>query len=95
MLDFSYLRSQWALKYEPSQSQIDLENSRDYAANPHNEPYHNKKPRRETAQIISDLCFHFADQVLLRQYGHNYRTWLQDHCEEDRWTKVNHEKRLE
>mgnify|MGYP003545985135 CR=1 FL=1 len=91
MLDFSNLRAQWALKYQPSKSQIEMEFRSDQMANPHNENYYNKRPRREEAQIISDLCYLHADGVLNQQYGSVYSRWLKENTDEDRWTQVHRE----
>lgn len=83
-IDFQPLRDQWALKAPlPDNETILMYKRFDQQANPHNEPYHNKKPRRTEAEIISDLAYSFADQVLAQQYGQTYKSWLSDkYCEE-------------
>lgn len=85
-IDFESLRNQWALRYHPSESRIQLQRDMDHRANPHNEPYHNKRPRRTDDEIISDLCFDHADSVLKRQYGNRYMKWLEVNYTPDRWT---------
>ena len=84
--EFQKLRDAWALRSPvPSKEDMDYEFRKDQTANPHNEPYHNKKPRREAAQIHSDRAYAFADAVLKRQYGQPYMDWLTTYYVEDRW----------
>jgi hypothetical protein len=73
--DFERLRNEWALKAVISKETVDYECEADRLANPHNEPYHNKRPRRERAAIVSDCSYIFADGVLVRQYGRTYVDW--------------------
>lgn len=81
--NFKELRDQWALKAGyPGIDQIRDQSEIDRMANPYNEPYPNMRPRRSDTEIISDLAYHFADGVLSRQYGYQYKTWLKDNCEE-------------
>jgi hypothetical protein len=76
-MNFQALRDQWALKAPfPSKDRIETQMQMDRNANPHNEPYHNKKPRRSEAEIVSDLSYSFADAVLTKQYGDMYKGWL-------------------
>lgn len=87
------LRNNWALKYTPTKERIEMEFRSDQSRNPHNEPYHNKAPRRSEAEIVSDLCYAFADNALERQFGHAYKQWLVKNATEDRWThtwRMNH-----
>ena len=84
--DFTRLRDEWALKHPyPSKDRLDSEFRMDQLANPHNEPYHNKKPRRSEAQIVSDLAYTFADNVLLQQHGTIYKTWLSLNGIREKW----------
>lgn len=61
----------------------------DQQRNPFNEPYHDKAPRRSEAQITSDVCFAFADDMLKQQYGATYTSWLSVTCQKDRFTDVH------
>lgn len=87
--DFQTLRDQWALR-SPSPCQISLQTQAqmDRNANPHNEPYHNVKPRRSEAEICSDIAYQFADSVLRKQYGGQYNSWLEDSGYVDHWGTV-------
>jgi hypothetical protein len=85
-IDFQNLRDQWALKAPlPTKDRVALQLNLDRNANPHNDPYHNKKPRRSETQIVSDLAYTFADEVLIQQYGTRYTLWLKDHFYEEKW----------
>lgn len=48
----------------PTEDQIRSEQTRDRNANPHNEPYHNKPPRRGRDEIIWDLRYRHAHEAL-------------------------------
>lgn len=87
-LNFEQMRADWATKFMPTKDHVDLHRRLDQSRNPHNEPYHNKVPRRDDAQIISDLCFAFADEALKQQYGRIYTEWLEQDHHEDPHTKV-------
>lgn len=87
-INFADLRIQWALKHTPSRESINLQYDMDRQANPHNENYPNKRPRRGEAQIVSDLCYEFADTVLTQQYSWSYREWLRSNCSQDQFTQV-------
>ncbi len=78
---FFDMRAKLALEHVPTEDRIHSQRLIDQQANPHNDPYP-KRPRRDTAQIISDLKFNYADQVLLHQFGEVYRDWLRRHCKE-------------
>lgn len=85
-MEFQALRDQWALKAPfPSKDRIESQMRMDMTANPHNEPYHNKKPRRSEAEIVSDLSYAFADSVLTQQYGVMYKDWLRDTGYREQW----------
>lgn len=84
--DFQKLRDAWALRSPvPSKEDMDYEFRKDQMLNPHNEPYHNKKPRREAAQIHSDRAYAFADTALKQQYGRYYVEWLESFYVKDQW----------
>jgi hypothetical protein len=79
------MRNAWALRAPiPTDDDIRREQELDRAANPHNEPYQNKRPRRGRTEIISDRMYGFADEALLRQHGKPYREWL-DRNTEKQW----------
>lgn len=81
--NFKELRDQWALKAPtPNKDLIYSQSEVDRMANPHNDPYPNKRPRRTEAEIICDLAYQFADGVLRHQYGYEYSTWLKNNCTE-------------
>lgn len=81
--NFQELRDQWALKAPmPSKDLINTQAEIDRMANPHNDPYLNKRPRRSETEIICDIVYQFADGILLRQYGNHYSAWLRQNCEE-------------
>lgn len=85
-MDFQTLRDQWAVKAPtPSTEEVEMQASIDRSANPHNEPYHNKRPRRSTREIHSDLAYRYADVVLHTQYGAPYKNWLMANGYEKRW----------
>jgi len=90
--DFERLRNEWALKANVSKDTLDLERSLDQRANPHNEPYHNKKPRRTDNQIIADRSYSFADEVLTRQYGRKYTEWLAANFDADEQWKTGYKR---
>ena len=73
---FQQLRDAWALKAVITQDRIEAQMRIDMNANPHNDNYPNKRPRREPAVIVSDLSYEFADNVLGAQYPGLYPTWL-------------------
>lgn len=84
--NFQSLRDSWALKSPlPSKEDLDMQAMFDRQANPHNEPYHNKRPRRTDREIHSDLAYRFADVVLYTQYGQPYEDWLQGAGYAKRW----------
>ena len=90
-LDFAALRQHWALKAPiPTDDVIDMHRRRDQAGNPHNDGY-GKCPRRDTNEIIGDLCYCFADTILTNQYGRDYTSFLQTTHEErwGRWVRRN------
>lgn len=74
--NFQHLRDQWALKACPTESDIRHQQSMDQQANPHNDNYANKRPRRSQSEIVSDLAYKYADEVLGAQYGMFYELWL-------------------
>ena len=82
---FQELRDKWALLAPISKDRIDMQATIDHNANPHNDSYINKKPRRSEPEIISDLAYQFADGVLKKQYGSLYGSWLQDNGYKDFW----------
>jgi hypothetical protein len=90
---FAKARLELATRHEPHKDIIATYRTLDAQRNPHNEPYHNKAPRRSDAQIISDLCFTFADDMLTQQYGSVYTSWLELSCEKDRFNGVYKQKR--
>lgn len=92
-LNFHQLRDKWALKATVTEEDIRYQQQMDAQANPHNEPYHNKKPRRDRAAIISDLSYTFADRALKAQYRSVYDEWLQHNCEEV-WGVMRYKERL-
>jgi hypothetical protein len=49
---------------QPSDEAIKSQHDQDFYRNPHNEPYHNKPPRRSRERIIADLRYAFADAML-------------------------------
>ncbi len=84
--NFQELRDQWALKAPtPSEADIRSEQQRDMQANPHNENYHNKKPRRNVAEITSERAYVFADTVLTNQYQSYYTHWLRENGYTEKW----------
>jgi hypothetical protein len=85
--DFERLRNEWATKANIDDGTISYEMGVDQRANPHNEPYHNKRPRRERAVIVSDCSYIFADGVLTRQYGRKYTDWRDDNLQVDPFIK--------
>ena len=76
--NFQQLRDAWALKAVVAEGRIRSQMQIDMQANPHNENYPNKRPRRTEAEIISDLSYEFADNVLGAQYPGLYPTWMRD-----------------
>ena len=81
--DFERLRNEWALKAPlPTKEAMDMEYRSDQWANPHNEPYANKRQRRSEGEIVADRSYHFADEILKRQYGRLYQQWLREHTNE-------------
>lgn len=74
--DFQMLRDQLAVSSVISGDDIKTQQLVDQQANPHNEPYHNKRPRRDRAEIESDLMYRRADKILRTQYGDQYTKWL-------------------
>jgi len=76
-IDFQNLRDQWALKWPYSESSVAMQRQADRNANPHNDGPP-KRPIREDSQIISDLSYRFADEVLKQQYGIVYIHWWDD-----------------
>ena len=62
-MKFEELRDHWALKFPyPTEERIAAECSCDRALNPHNDSH---KPKLRTrAEIVSDLAYRFADDVL-------------------------------
>ncbi len=84
--EFQRLRDEWALKAPlPSDHEMQMEQQRDRQANPHNDPYHNKKPLRDRSTVIGDLAYNFADQILENQYGSYYRDWLRTAGYSEKW----------
>lgn len=80
---FFSMRNAWALRApQPTPERIHTQMELDRQANPHNEPYHNKKPRRSEAEIVSDLAFAYADTILLTQLGDAYKQWLRENTVE-------------
>ena len=79
-MKFDELRDQWALKFPyPSEAHIGAQCRCDLVHNPHNESH---KPKLRTqAEIVSDLAYKFADDVLKQQYGFHYQVWLESHTE--------------
>lgn len=49
---------------EPPKEQIEMVMRREQAANPHNEPYHNKVRRRDELEIRCALRYAYADAML-------------------------------
>ena len=82
---FQQLRDQWALQAPISKDSINRQATIDRNANPHNDNYINKRPLRGETEIISDLAYQFADGVLTKQYGSQYKDWLQDNGYKDFW----------
>lgn len=62
---FQAMRSLLAIQYEPSRETVLMHMQFDQHRNPHNDNYPNRCPRREENEIISDLKFKHADDVLL------------------------------
>ena len=91
-MDFAKLRNDWALKSVVPKDRLDMERQADYNANPHNDSYANKRPRRSDSEIISDVSFSNADAVLARQYGKTYTYWLASVARQDHFTQVWHWK---
>jgi len=88
-LNYAVLRALHALEHDVSREDINLQLRIDQMGNPHNEPYPNKRPRREEAQIVSDLKYQHADKVLMHQHGYEYKEWLKRNgFEQDRWTET-------
>lgn len=84
-IDFEKLRNELALKCPyPSKDRLDMEFRADMNANPHNDNYQNKKPRRGEAEIVSDISYAFADSFLLKQYTQEYQMWMQANTV-DKW----------
>lgn len=82
-IDFEHLRNELALKFPyPSKDRINMEQGYDMNANPHNDNYANKKPRRSEAEIVSDLAYGFADAFLSKQYTNEYQLWLRENTRE-------------
>src|SRR5688572_10541410 len=82
MLNFKELRDQWALKCVVSKETIDAEYRSDQMANPHNDHYPNKRRRRVTGEIVADVSYNYADEVLTQIYGSPYATWLRNNTQE-------------
>lgn len=77
-MDFQRLRDEWALKVPvPTKAEIEHQQAIDRNANPHNDNYPNKRPIRSVAQIICDVCYTQADNILRRQYPNEYSVWLE------------------
>lgn len=77
-INFQFLRDEWAVKHKFTHEQLGFERTKDRNANPHNETYHNKKPRRSDNEIISDLAYTFADEIMINQYKSVYEDWLSE-----------------
>lgn len=52
---------------QPTEDEIKAEMEVDRLANPHNEPYFNKKQRRSRLEIICDLRYAYADAMLAHE----------------------------
>lgn len=88
-IQFQTLRDQWALKAPlPDRETILMYMKIDQQANPHNDTYLNKKPRRSEAEIVSDRAYSYADSVLTQQYGLEYQTWLRNNRYKEVWGVV-------
>lgn len=88
-IDFQTSRDQWALKAPlPSRDRVEAQGQMDRQANPHNENYHNKQPRRSEVEIVSDLSYTYANSVLYKQYGQEYVDWLNDNGYVMRWNQI-------
>jgi hypothetical protein len=84
---FQAMRSLLAIQYEPSRDTVLMHMRLDQNRNPHNDNHPNICPRRKDSQIISDLKFKHADDILLHQYRQAYRAWLDfNNFQKDRWT---------
>lgn len=80
--EFFKLRNEWALKMPyPDKDTLDMYMRLDMAKNPHGDSH--KPKRRSTAEIVSDMAYGYADEILKQQYGFNYRNWLNNHTEKD------------
>jgi len=61
---------------QASPEAVAAERNRDMSANPYNEPYHNKQPRRGETEIRADLAINFALTVLRRMRERRELDWF-------------------
>ena len=83
--NFQMLRDQLAVSSTISNDDIRMQQNIDMNANPHNENYANKRPRRDRAEIESDLMYRRADKILSTQYGDQYVKWLKENGFVSKW----------